>query len=138
MTIGLGARANALWGLYAIFAGLALYTNWHATLFRFDGPLGGVKLVFWLLFLGFLAYSVYCSSREDLFRTLGVMARLWWGRQVGIDLYLGLLIGMLIIYMNDGLSVALLWLVPTLLFANLSILLYVLINFDTLVGKILG
>ena len=130
-------RSLALWGIYGAFALYAVYTNWHQTMLQFSGPLGALKIVVWATLIGFLAYSVYCTSREDLFRSIGVIAKLHWGRQIGTDLYLGLLIGILIIYLNEGAVVALIWFLPTLAFANLSILLYVAINFDSIVTKFL-
>ena len=131
-------RGLALCGLYGAFAVYAVYTYWHETMFRFSGPLGGTKLLVWLALAGFLIYSLYCSSREDLFRSIGTIARLHWGRQIGMDLYLGLFIGMLIIYLHEGATAVLIWLIPTLVFANLSFLLYVAINFDSIVVKFLG
>lgn len=134
----MNSRGLALWGLYGAFAVYALYAYWHETMFQFSGPLGSVKLLVWLALAGFLIYSVYCTSREDLFRTIGVIAKLHWGRQIGTDLYLGLFIGILIIFLHESPLVALLWLIPTLLFANLSMLLYVAINFDSIVVKLMG
>ena len=66
------------------------------------------------------------------------MAKMHWGRQIGADLYLGLLVAIFFIYLNEGAVVALIWFLPTLAFANLSILLYIALNFDTIVGKFLN
>ena len=88
-----------------------------------------------MLLIGFLVYSLYCTSRENLFRTVAKMAEFHWGRQIGIDLYLGLLVGLFIIYLNEGAITALLWLLPVLAYANLAILLYVALHFDSLVTK---
>ena len=131
----INSRALGLWGLYGTFAVYAIYAYWHETMFRFSGPLGSVKLLVWLALAGFLIYSVYCSSREDLIRSIGAIGKLHWGRQIGTDLYLGLFIGILIIHLHEGPIVALLWLIPTLAFANLSMLLYVAVNFDSLVAR---
>ena len=136
--MNINRRGLALWGLYALFAVYALYAYWHETIFRFNGPLGGTKLTVWVALGGFLIYSVYCSSREDLFRSVGAIGRLHWGRQIGTDLYLGLLIGILIIYLHEGPTAALIWTVPTLVFANLSMLLYLAVNFDSIVARFLG
>jgi len=130
-------RSLALWGIYGAFAFYAIYANWHQMMFQFSGPLGALKIIVWAALIGFLAYSVYCTSREDLFRSIVVIAQMYCGRQIGADLYLGLLIGILFIYLNEGAVVALIWVLPTLAFANLSILLYVAINFETIVAKFL-
>lgn len=127
-----------LWALYSAFALFAVFSNLDETTFRFDGPYGGVKAVVWLALLGFLGYSIYCSSKENFFRSVKSIASLYWGRQVGIDLYLGLCIGMFIIILNDGLLVALVWLVPVLIYANLVFLLYFALQFDDIVTKLLG
>ena len=131
------ARRLALWGIYGAFAGYAIYANWHSAMFQFGGPLWIWKAILWATLAGFLAYSVYCSSREDLFRSIGVILTMHWGRQISADLYLGLLVGMFFIYLHDGAVIALIWLLPTLAFANLSILLYMAINFESIVTRFL-
>ena len=128
---------NVLWAAFSLFVAGALYLNWHGGIPALAGPLAGVKLLVWGLFAAFLAYTVYCSSRENLFRSLRKVAELHWGRQVGVDLYLGLLLALFIVYLNEGPVAALLWALPTLAFANLSILLYFAIHFDSLVAKFL-
>ena len=126
-----------LWGAYAVFVGLAFYLNWHERMFQFSGSLAMLKLSVWAVFLCFLAYSVYCSTREDLFRTIGQMSKLYWGRQIGADLYLGLFLGLIIVYLHGGIVAVLLWIIPTLAFANLAILLYFAIHFDAIADKLL-
>ena len=124
------------WGMFAAFVACAIGFGWHAAMFRFDGPMGLAKIVVWLAFLLFIAYSVYCSGRENIFKTIRTMSRLHWGRQIGVDLYLGLLLFLSVIYLHQGsLLVVALWLVPVLLFANLATLLYVAIHFESLVAR---
>ena len=91
----------------------------------------------WLALLAFLSYSVYCSFQENFLRSVRSIATLHWGRQIGADLYLGLFVSLLIIFLNDGVFVVLLWLVPVLIYANLAVLLYVAINFDSIAMKLL-
>jgi len=138
MPMSKSGRRHALWGIYAAFASYAIYTGWHESMFQFGGPLGALKISIWAALVGFLAYSIYCSSREDLFRSIGVITTMHWGRQISADLYLGLFVAMFFIYLNEGAVVALIWLLPTLAFANLSILLYMAINFETIVTKFLS
>jgi hypothetical protein len=117
-------KANLIsWGVFAAFVACAVGFGWHAALFRFDGPMGPAKIIVWLAFLLFTAYSIYCSGRENIFKTIRTMTRLHWGRQIGTDLYLGLLLFLAA------------WLIPVLLFANLATLLYVAIHFETLVAR---
>lgn len=129
---------TVLWALYAAFAAFALYSNVDENTFQFSGPLGGFKAVVWLTLLVFLGYSVYCSFQENFFRSLRSIATMYWGRQIGTDLYLGLLLALFIIYLNDGALIALLWLVPILIYANLVVLLYFAINFESIVTKLLA
>ena len=134
----IGTSGMILWGAYFAFAIFALATNMQETTFQFSGLLGGVKAMVWLALLIFLGYSVYCSFRENFFRSVRSIAALSWGRQIGADLYLGLFVSLLIVFLNEGAFVLLVWLVPTLIYANLTILLYVAINFDSIAAKLLG
>lgn len=123
------------WSVFALFVACALGVEWHSDILDFTGALGGAKGVVWLAFLGFTAYSIYCSTQENIFRTIRSMAQLHWGRQIGIDLYLGLALSLSIIFLHQGPIALLLWVVPVLLFANLATLLYVAIHFDSLVAR---
>ena len=134
----IGKSGLVLWGLYGAFAVYALAFGVDKNTFQFSGPLGGIKALVWLALLAFLIYSVYCSFQENFFRSVRSIATLKWGRQIGADLYLGLFISLFIIYLNDGLLVAVIWLIPLLIYANLVVLLYLAINFDVIVTKILG
>jgi hypothetical protein len=129
---------NLLWLAFVAFVALALSYDGHARLFTFGGPLAPIKLAIWVAFAGFLAYSVYCSARENLFRSVAKIGELHWGRQIGTDLYLGLLLALFVVYLNEGSAlVALLWLVPALVFANLVTLLYFALHFEEIVGRFL-
>lgn len=61
-----------------------------------------------------------------------------WGRQIGIDLYLGVGLAMLLIGLHGGALTALLWLVPTIIFVNLSVLLYFAIHLDEIALRLVG
>ena len=126
------------WGVFAAFVVCAVVLGWHPAIFRFEGPMAAAKIFVWLAFLSFTAYSIYCSGKENIFKTIKTMARFHWSRQIGIDLYLGLLLALSVIYLHEGFVVALVWLVPVLLFANLATLLYVAIHFEALVARFAG
>ena len=134
----IGTSGMVLWGLYAVFALFILATGTQPATFQFAGWLGAVKVTLWLTLFAFLGYSVYCSFRENFFRSVKSIAALYWGRQIGADLYLGLFASLLIIFLNDGMVVMLIWIVPVLIYANLAILLYLAINFDSIATKLLG
>jgi hypothetical protein len=126
------------WGAYALFVALALFFSWHDGVVSFSGPLAAVELLVWVAFIGFLAYSIYCSAREDLIQSVAKLSELHWGRQIGADLYLGLLLALLIVFLNSGALAVALWAIPTLLFGNLSILLYFALHFDAIVARFLA
>ncbi len=134
----IGKSGFVLWGLYFAFAMYALIANTQETTFEFSGPLGGVKAIVWLALIAFLAYSIYCTFQENFFRSVRSIATLKWGWQICADLYLGLFIALIIIFLNDGALVALIWLVPILIYANLVVLLYLALNFDTIASRFLG
>ena len=127
---------NLLWVVFAGFVVCALWCGRHEPVLKLDRPMVAGKLLIWTAFAGFLAYTIYCSLREDLFRSIRAMAALHWGRQVGLDLYLGLSLSLLLVYLNEGPLAALLWLVPTCLFGNLATLLYFAIHYDSLVTRL--
>lgn len=132
------ASTGVLWAAFALFVAAALYFDGHDRLFSAAGPLPAGKYAIWTAFGAFLAYSVYCSTRENLFRTISTMASLHWGRQIGIDLYLGLVLSLLVIYLHEGSAlIALLWLLPVFAFANLATLLYFAIHYDAIVARFL-
>jgi hypothetical protein len=127
-------RSNIFWLLYFGFVGSALFFSAEGHVFWSGGPFTLGRTVVWGCFLGFTLYSFYCSSKENLFKTIKAMAKFHWGRQIGLDLYIGLLLSSILIYMHGGAAIFLLWLVPILLFGNLATLLYFAIHFDTLVN----
>jgi len=127
-----------LWLIFAAFVAAAVALEWGPNLLDFQGAAAG-KLVFWAAFVAFTAYSFYCTTQENLFATLGKMSQLHWGRQIGIDLYIGLLILMFVVWLNDASpAILLFWLVPTLIYANLTTLLYFALNYDEIVAKLGG
>ena len=119
-----------LWFAFAAFFVAAVALEWRPNLFDFQGA-GAGKLVFWAAFAAFTAYSFYCTMWENLFSTIGKMSQLHWGRQIGIDLYIGLLMLLSVIWLNEGsLPVLVFWLIPTLIYGNQATLLYFALNFD--------
>ena len=134
----IGKSGLVLWGLYGAFALFAIFSNIQETTFQFSGPLGGIKAIVWLALFAFLGYSVYCSFKENFYRSVRSIATMHWGRQIGADLYLGLFVSLFIIFLNEGALVAAIWLIPILIYANLIVLLYLAMNFDTIVTKLLG
>ena len=127
----------AFWVAFFAFVAAALATGWHPRLLAFDGAGGFAKAIVVAAWVGFVAYSFYCSQRENLFKTIGTMASLHWGRQIGLDLYISLALSVVFIYLHTGSGlVAAAWLVPVLVYANQAVLLYVVINFEQIVARL--
>lgn len=129
---------NIFWLAFIAFVASAIYFNWNENIFFFKNSLGIGKLITWLAFLGFTIYTYYCSKKEDPIKSFAKIIEFHWGRQVGVDLYLGLFLSLFTIYLNEGsVFVLLLWFFPTILFANLSTLLYFAIHYDSIVAKLM-
>ncbi|PYC25997.1 hypothetical protein DMO17_10050 [Aquipseudomonas alcaligenes] len=122
------------WMLFAVFVVLALGLHWHAQLLVFSGLVGAGKALVWLAWLAFVGYSIHCSRRENIVKSIRGMARLYWGRQIIIDLYLGVALFLALIALHQGALVMLAWLLPVLLFANQATLLYLAIHFESLLA----
>ena len=128
-------KNNALWIFYFAFAAFAIWSHEGEPLFSTAGPYGIGKAIAWLVLLAFLAYSLYCNSRENFFKTMHKISPYLWFRQVSLDLYLGLLVPLTLIYLNEGsLLVVAMWFLPILLMANLATLLYLAMNYQSLVA----
>jgi hypothetical protein len=129
-------KKYGLWIVYFGFAIYALVANWQISTFEFSGAQGVGKALTWLTLLAFLFYSLYSSSQENIAHIIRDMKACYWGRQIGIDLYLGVAIVLSLIYLNEGsVGVLLVWLVPLIIFANLATLLYLAIHFDQIVAR---
>jgi len=129
--------SKILWGLFFGFVLSAIFFSRPDNLAKIDRQLFPIRGLIWVTFFGFTLYSMYCSSKENLFKTIGKLAKLHWGRQIGLDLYLGLFLILMIIYLHQGPLIFLLWLIPIILFGNLASLLYFAINFNGLVQHFL-
>lgn len=129
-------KANALWIVFSLFAVTVLFTHEGEPYFVSEGPYATGKIIVWLTFLSFLSYSIYCSRKENIVKTIKLMWPYHWARQVGLDLYLGMSLMAFVIYLNEAsLWVLGFWLLPLILFVNLTTLLYVALNYDSLVSN---
>ena len=131
-------KHNFLWLLFLAFGFYAVWTREDEAVFVSQGPYGFGKYIAWVLFIGFLGYSVYCGRKERFFKSVKRIGKLHWGRQIGIDLYIGLLLPLVLIYWQGGLVVLLIWLLPVLIYANLATLLYLALNYDALIRLFLA
>lgn len=96
-----------------------------------------IEIIRWIalgLLILFVGYTVYCSRTENFWKSCRAVFSYKWGRQVTIDLYLGLLLFIFFIYLNEGSALmALLWLIPTLVLGNIIPLFYFVLNFELIV-----
>ena len=127
-------KKNLLWAIFIVFAIAGIATKADASIFISHGPYSLGKYITWLLFFGFLGYTLYANSKESFFKSLKRISEMYWGWQIGLDLCIGLLLPLLIIYLHGGTFVFLLWIVPVIINANLFTLLYFALNYDSLVA----
>ena len=126
-----------LWIVFFGFAAIAIGANWDPRLLDFGSKTGVVRLLLGVVWIGFLAYSIFSSSRESLFRTVRVMGNLYWGRQIGIDLYISVFLSIGVVYLVTGsLLATILWGLAFVPFANLAILLFVILHLDIIIGML--
>jgi hypothetical protein len=127
-------KQNLLWILFIGFAFFAIWTREDKFIFISQGSYSFGKYIVWIIFFFFFGYSIYCSSRENFFKSVIRISEMFWGWQIGIDLYIGLMLPLLIIYLHGGVFVLLIWLIPVLIYANLATLLYLALNYDSLIN----
>ncbi len=131
-------KYNLLWVLYFGFSIFAVFDRKDANIFISDGPYSQGKYILWVLFFIFLTYSIYAGTKENFFKTLSMMTKKYWGWQIGIDLYIGLMFAICLIYFHGGPFVFLIWLLPILIYANLATLLYLALNYDSIIAWLIG
>ena len=128
-------KRNWLWSLYLLFLIVALSTHDEQINLLGESAYPYGQSILWLIWLAFLAYSLSISWRENFFKSLSGMHPILWSRQIGLDLYIGLLLPLFIIYLHEGsLLIALIWLLPLLIFVNLASLVYRALNYDSLIA----
>ena len=128
-----------LWFLYAVFLTVAWIYGGHESFLQTESEMAIGKYIILLGYLGFLAFSLYATAKENFFRSVVTVNQLLWGRQIGIDLYVSVFLSLALIYLIEGsFLVLLLWLLPILFFANLAILPYILLNYGQIVGYFLA
>lgn len=125
---------NFLWVIYFNFSAVIIATHTRETIFSSSGPYAYGKPLIWCALITFLCYSLYCHKKENFFKTISKLAPYFWFRQIGLDLYLGLCAPLMLIFLDQGALVMLIWLVPIVLMVNLAVLLYLALNYQTLVS----
>lgn len=127
-------KHNFLWILFLLFSVYAIETRKDEFIFSSTTPYGFWKAGIWALFFLFLGYSLFSSYKENFFKSVVRISDMFWGWQIGIDLYIGVGLMWTVIFFHGGLSVFLVWIIPVLIYANLATLLYIALNFDSLIN----
>lgn len=128
-----------LWLFYAVFLVVAVINGGREGLLSVPDSYAAGKIILMITFVAFTAYSLYATKAENFFRTVRTINGYLWGRQIGIDLYISVFISLGVIYLLEGsVLVTLLWAVPVIIFANLAILPYILLNYSALVSMLAG
>ena len=91
-----------------------------------------IAAVLLVVLTGHTIYACFAESFSSSFKTI---MDLVWGRQTIVDLYLGLILFVFIIYLHQqSWWVTLAWLIPTLILGNIVPLLYFVIYFHSIVA----
>ena len=131
-------RRYQVWLAYVAFVIVAALYGAREPLFAPAANLAAGKWALLVVYIAFLAFSLYATSRENALRSFGGMMRLLWGRQLAADLYISMAVSLGLIWLVEGsLAVMLLWSLPVLCFANLALLPYLLLNYSAVVGPFL-
>ena len=94
-----------------------------------------IQISFIALTIAFYGFTAFCLMKESFWGSFGRILKLRWGQQVVADLYMGIFIFSFFVYLHEGeLLQTLLWVVPTLLLGNLVPLIYVILNFESLMA----
>ncbi|MFY2558323.1 hypothetical protein ACN469_11885 [Corallococcus terminator] len=102
---------------------------------KYKIPMESIRWLALALLTLFVGYTVHASRTESFWKSLKQVLALRWGRQVTMDLYLGLFLFNFFVYLNEGsVLVTAAWLVPTLVLGNIVPLIYFVVNFHSLVG----
>ena len=118
------------WFFYLAFLLIAMNYGSRESLFS---NIGTGKIMILMIFAGFVIYSLVATEKENFFKTVRIVNGYYWGRQIGIDLYISVFLSLMLIYLVEGSFVVLaLWFVPVLIFANLAILPYILLNYSAI------
>jgi len=123
-----------MWLAFGGLVAVAIIFNGDEHPFISSSPYPAGKYIAWLAFLAFSGYSYHCGKNDNLFKMIKVMMGRGWGRQIGMDLYIGITLFILLTFVHqDSMLIPLLWVLPALIFVNLASLLYIALHYDSLV-----
>lgn len=102
----------------------------------------GMEIIRWLavaVFVVFSLYTLFLFKAENFWRSVKAIWAYQWGKQVVIDLYVGLFLFGFIVYLNENsVPIALAWLGAFAVIGNPATLLYFILNYSSLVSHFGG
>ena len=94
-----------------------------------------IRILLFIALILFVSFTVYCIKKENFWKSLDAVISLKWGKQVIVDLYLGLFLFGYFIYLNENsFLITLAWLIATLCLGNIVTLLYFIVNYQSLLS----
>lgn len=94
-----------------------------------------VKYILIGTLVSFVVYTIYCSFKENFVKSFRKIFQLLWGRQVGVDLYIGIFLFSFFMFMIEkSVSILFLWLLPSIIFGNIIPLVYLITHFEVICG----
>jgi len=128
-------KKSWIWIIFILFSIAEIYYTWIYQ-DRIPASIETITIVLGCAFFLFLGYTLYCSEKENLFKSIGKIAKLHWGRQIGVDLYIGLFFQSYLIYLNEeSVLETIIWVIPLLVYGNIATLLYWLLNAGSILTK---
>lgn len=121
--------------LYSILAGFMTFAFVTAPPPEsISGGMVFLKYAIYATLFAFVVFTVYCTIKENFFKSIRKIVALHWGRQVGVDLYIGLLLQMFLVFMVEkSVAMMIVWLIPALIYGNIIPLLYFATHFERIV-----
>lgn len=128
---GISTRRILFWGSFASFVCVAVATHWDPSLLEVNDTTGRIRAVLLVVWLAFTGYSIYCIPHESLWRSAQAILKLYWGRQVTADLYISVFLSIGLVWLvTRSAAETVLWSVFIVPFANLAILLFIILRLD--------
>lgn len=72
-------KRNLLWVLFIAFAIMGVATKKDASVLVSLGLYSFGKYIIWALFFSFLGYTIYCSNKENFFKSIKRISEMYWG-----------------------------------------------------------
>lgn len=82
-----------------------------------------------LTLISFSCFTIYVTAKENFFNSCRYVWAKLWGVQVTMDLFIGIFLFHIFVYLREGsLITTLSWLIPSLIIGNPVTLLYMLVR----------